>query len=284
MRDFTLITYRQLLEALLLKGYAFSRFDEWAGREGQSAEHQSLSAKHLPLCILRHDVDLLPSNSLITASIEKDLGIRGSYYFRMIPEVFNESIIKDIEALGHEIGYHYEEMDSPLLISPQRGENDLEQRIDEAYELFKVNLEKMRSVAEVKTICMHGSPLSSYDNKIIWQKYSYKDLGIIGEPYFDIDWHQFGYLTDTGRRWNGSDVSVRDKVSAKNAQFSILNSQLSSTKHIINAIEENKLPDKIMITVHPQRWTDGWIAWMHELVWQNVKNVVKRFIVIREDA
>lgn len=43
MRDFTLITYRQLLEALLLKGYAFSRFDEWAGREGQSAERQALN-------------------------------------------------------------------------------------------------------------------------------------------------------------------------------------------------------------------------------------------------
>ena len=54
--------------------------------------------------------------------------------------------------------------------------------IDLAYELFKVNLAKMREVADIKTICMHGSPLSPYDNKLIWKKYSYKDLGIIGEP------------------------------------------------------------------------------------------------------
>jgi hypothetical protein len=60
--------------------------------------------------------------------------------------------------------------------------------------------------------------------------------------------------------------------------------QLKNTQDIINALEQNKLPDKLMITVHPQRWTDRRIAWLNELIWQNVKNVVKRFIVMREDA
>ena len=53
------------------------------------------------------------------------------------------------------------------------------------------------------TIRMHGSPLSPFDNKIVWQKYNYRELEIIGDPYFDIDWNEFGYLTDTGRRWDG---------------------------------------------------------------------------------
>jgi len=34
-----------------------------------------------------------------------------------------------------------------------------------------------------------------------------------------------------------------------------------------------------MITVHPQRWTDKPLPWLKELVWQNTKNVIKRFIV-----
>ena len=37
----------------------------------------------------------------------------------------------------------------------------------------------------------------------IWSKYNYRKLGIIGEPYFDMDFDQFFYLTVTGRRWNG---------------------------------------------------------------------------------
>ena len=61
---------------------------------------------------------------------------------------------------------------------------------------------------------MHGSPLSKYDNKLLWKYYNYRDFGIIGEPYFDVDFSKVLYLTDTGRRWNGNRVSIRDKISS----------------------------------------------------------------------
>ena len=61
--------------------------------------------------ILRHDVDRLPLNALDLAKIENSFGIKGSYYFRVVPESFNFDIIKKIEELGHEIGYHYEDVD-----------------------------------------------------------------------------------------------------------------------------------------------------------------------------
>jgi hypothetical protein len=34
-----------------------------------------------------------------------------------------------------------------------------------------------------------------------------------------------------------------------------------------------------MITIHPQRWTSSPLPWVKELVWQNMKNVVKRVLV-----
>ena len=49
-------------------------------------------------------------NSLRTARIESELGIKGTYYFRMIPESFDDRVIKQIYDLGHEIGYHYEDV------------------------------------------------------------------------------------------------------------------------------------------------------------------------------
>lgn len=132
---------------------------------------------------------------------------------------------------------------------------------------------------------MHGSPRAQYDNKIIWQKYDYKELGIIGEPYFDIDFNEFAYFTDTGRRWNGNNVSVRDKVESKH-KFNI-----KSTQQIIDNID--KLLPKVMFTIHPERWHacpvkwsdfifhgDKTIAWIKELVYQNFKNLVKRGLVI----
>lgn len=332
MRDFTLKIYNQLLEKLLGKGYGFATFGQWAEQKEQilrqAQDARTQSAMHLPLCILRHDVDKLPENSLATAKIENELGIRGTYYFRIVPDSFDEQIIREIATLGHEIGYHYEEVDfawreingqwsmfdgqlkrkikevSREIKSQmsnvkskeilRQAQNDNEAMITLAYDMFKKNLERIRKVAPVSTICMHGSPLSPYDNKMIWTKYDYRELGLIGEPYFDIDWNEFGYLTDTGRRWNGSDVSVRDKVVNKNVQLTIRHGgqvnnaqsasadRLKRTQDIIYAIEQNKLPDKVMITVHPQRWTDSYFAWGKELVLQNVKNVVKGLIVKRQ--
>ena len=48
------------------------------------------------------------------------------------------------------------------------------------------------------------------------------------------------------------------------------------TWDIIEAAGNRLLPDKMMINVHPQRWDDRFGPWVKELVWQNVKNVVKR--------
>jgi len=125
---------------------------------------------------------------------------------------------------------------------------------------------------------MHGSPLSKYDNKLLWKYYKYQDFGIIGEPYFDVDFSNVLYLTDTGRRWDGEKVSVRDKVSSSNDQSPITNHQFAKTVDIIHAAQEGKLPNQIMFTFHPQRWTDKPFPWLKELLLQNAKNVVKYFL------
>lgn len=152
-----------------------------------------------------------------------------------------------------------------------------ENLIDAAYELFCKNLKKIREVADIKTICMHGSPLSPFDNKAIWKKYNYKDLGIIGEPYLDIDWNEWFYFTDTGRSWNAGNSSIRDKVRSNQPMMD----KFKNTQDIIENM--NKLPDKIMFTIHPQRWTDKPLPWLKEYIGQSFKNVVKRLIVIRRE-
>ena len=120
---------------------------------------------------------------------------------------------------------------------------------------------------------MHGSPLSRFDNKILWRKYNYKDLGIIGEPYLDTDWNEWGYLTDTGRRWNGGSVSIRDKVDSK------YNLNFETTYDIINNIDD--IPCRLMITIHPQRWNDDLLKWLRELIFQFGKNFVKKILLLK---
>jgi len=129
---------------------------------------------------------------------------------------------------------------------------------------------------------MHGSPLSKYDNRSLWLKYDYRDYGIIGEPYFDIDYNKVLYLTDTGRRWNGERFSVRDKVPGKTIKISGM--KLRSTRDIIQAVDKGLLPDKITLNIHPQRWHDKYIPWIQELVLQNLKNVVKRYFYVKSHS
>lgn len=251
--DFTLPTYYSLLNSFSQHNYHFQTFRDY------------LAKPESKVVILRHDVDLRPQYSLRTAQMEFSLGIKGSYYFRIVPESFNREVINEIAELGHEIGYHYEDL------TLAKG------NMAEGISSFAKNLEKLRELYPVKTICMHGSPRSPYDSKDLWKEHDYRDFGIVGEPYFDIDFNEVLYLTDTGRRWDGDKVSVRDKISgSKN-----LNNHFPfrSTSEIINACSEGGLPSQIMVTVHPQRWTDKPLPWIKELLWQNIKNLVKYNII-----
>lgn len=252
--DFTLKRYIELLRMLKGAGYGLLPY---CGFVGDGAEGGRI------VC-LRHDVDSRPGNSLKTAKIEAEMGIRATYYFRAVPCSWNERIIKEIASLGHEIGYHYESL------TTCGGD------IDAAYNDFKVNLERLRELVKVQTICMHGSPRSPYDSKDIWKKYDYRELGIIGEPYLDTDWSRAFYLTDTGRRWNGYRFSVRDKIPHWQDEWNRMGLTFQSTADIISRI--GNLPERIMITTHPQRWSDHALPWLRELVLQNIKNCIKYFL------
>jgi len=248
--DFTLNIYKKLLEALKENGYSFFTFEEYCAKKALGK-----------FVILRHDVDLRAGHSLATAKVEGALGIKASYYFRVVPQSDQPDKIKAIVALGHEIGYHYEDL------SLFKGNTSV------AIDHFVAKLTHFRKFYPVKTICMHGSPTSKYDNRTIWKFYNYSDFGIIGEPYFDIDFNNVFYLTDTGRCWDGEKFSVRDKVNSSFKQ------SYHSTRKLINAAKIGSLPDKIMITTHPQRWTNNIFEWLLEFVLQNSKNKIKQLII-----
>ena len=239
--DFTLKKYSELLEAL--KAYEFEELT------------------------LRHDVDLRPLNSLKTAQMEAEKGLHGIYYFRAVPESWDEDVIKLIAMLGHEIGYHYESL------TTCNGD------VDKSYEDFCKNLEKLRALVPVRSICMHGSPRSPFDSKDIWKKYDYHSLGIENEPYLDTDFSKVFYLTDTGRRWDGYKVSVRDKIPQYQDLWTKQGLTFHSTDDVTSGLRRGIIPKRLMLTVHPQRWNAFGSVWIKEFLLQNAKNVVKRLMV-----
>lgn len=256
--DFTLQKYKRLLQAFLDRQYGFVTFENYC-------QHKTdLDAERF--VILRHDVDLKAGNSLATAQIEHSLGIQASYYFRVVPQSNKPEIIKAIANLGHEIGYHYEDMSIC--------EGDTQKAIAH----FERQLAYFRQFYPVKTICMHGAPRSRFDGKELWKSFDYHDYGIIGEPYFDVDFSRVFYLTDTGRRWDGFNVSLRDKVPVYQDEWVRRGLVYHSTDDIIRAVENGNFPKRLMMTTHPQRWTDQRGEWLWEYLLQSAKNVVKRLM------
>lgn len=257
MRDFTQDIYRRLIVALREAGYTCMTMEQYLTTKKRPAR----------LVVLRHDVDLCAPRSREIAEIEAKEGARATYYFRVIPESNQPDVIRRIAQLGHEVGYHYEDMSI--------ADGDAEQAI----RYFEDWLTYFRQFYPVRTICMHGAPTSQYDSKDLWKTYNYRDYGIIGEPYFDVDFADMFYLTDTGRCWDGYKVSVRDKIPEWQERWTEQGLVFHSTEDILRAIEEGRLPERLMITTHPQRWTNRYGAWCKELVLQDIKNIVKRILV-----
>ncbi len=153
MRDYTVEKYRELCSAIN-ENYKTLTFKEYLNNSNFKDN----------FVILRHDVDRMPENALKIAEIEHESGIKSTYYFRTNKSVFKQEIIKGIASLGHEIGYHYECMDKAA------------GNPEEAIKIFEDELNKFREICDVKTICMHGNPLTKYDNRDLWKKYDFKRI------------------------------------------------------------------------------------------------------------
>ena len=251
--DFTFKKYEELCNTILNNNYlVICMMDYFKNPKRDS------------FIILRHDVDKNPENALAMAQLENTLGIKSTYYFRSLKEVFDPEIIKEISNLEHEIGYHYETL--------SEADGDYKAAIN----LFEQNLEKMRKIAKITTISMHGSPLSKWNNIDLWKEYDFTKYGIIGEPYITINYDDVRYFSDTGRTW-GNRGSVRDIV-ANSKKYDI---NVKTSDELMELIVTHKFK-KIIIGAHPQRWSLKSSKWLKELVAQNIKNVGKDLILKRK--
>jgi hypothetical protein len=99
LQGFTLESYAKLLR-YLKQVYKITPF---------CCVHQ----QDVPLLILRHDIDFSPRIAMRMAQMEKDLGIRSTYFVLLSSPLYNMleednvQIVKKISRLGHEIGLHY---------------------------------------------------------------------------------------------------------------------------------------------------------------------------------
>ncbi len=244
--DLTLNNYRSLCQAILRR-QSDCRFITYLN----SSDKQGF-------IILRHDVDRKPDRALRMAKIESEIGIRSSYYFRSTKGSFEPKIMKDIDGMGHEVGYHYE-----VLV---RANGD----IKKAVALFEEDIKSFRKYVEIHTISSHGSPLSKIESRDLWTEKSYSIYGIAGDASVSVT--GVTYLSDTGGRW-GSKANIRDSV-GDNRDTVLIN----STHELIKLLKNN-LNNNIYISCHPERWSKNIIESLFQSIKDSTINAVK-FIIM----
>ncbi len=260
--DFTLAKYTDLCEAIASSGYA------------PMTVRAYLEARELPsrLVVMRHDVDTTPKNEPKMALIENDFGIRATYYFRYKRGVFQPGVMKQIAGMGHEIGYHYETLDKA------KGDGE------RAIELFNHELALFREVVDVKTISMHGNPLTKWDNRDLWRKYSYdfKDSVILGEAY--LSFRNILYLSDTGRTW-GPAYKVKDLLpsDADSEGLGSIKPRVNSTDDVIKLLQSGSFHRFYLLT-HGARWANSTSGWAISLLQDTAINLVKRAVLQKASA
>lgn len=221
MIDFTLIMYQHLLRAIAETGYKIYTVKQYLIEQPQR-----------DFLILRHDVDLAPSKTLAMVKIEAERGLHSTCYFRTKGNLFDRKIMHQIQDMGHEVGYHFETLDT------------CKGNFEKSITLFEQELALFRKAGiVVDTVCSHGNPRVKkvgyrVNNEIFLQDEKLMArAGILGEAYLSIDFAKLHYFSDSGRRWN----SARD------------------TKELISQIRQKPYP-RIYMLVHPHWWAKSSIG------------------------
>lgn len=274
-RDFTFDKYRKLCKAISNSGYQTLTMEEYFSYKEKARRY----------ILIRHDIDSIPNYAQKMAKLENEMNISSTYYFRHIEGLFIPDLMRNIAELGHEIGYHYEVVDKSL------GDYEV------AIKLFAKELADFRDIYDVKTIAQHGSPLlgnlaatsvtgiynilkniivnknvfTKWVNADLWNKYDFRDFGILGEAYISFDFNEIKYLSDSGRNWDPTKYKFRDIVNV-NSDLKIKN-----TDDIIDLINSEQL-DAIYLLVHPSQWKENFDEWLKWLLFQYFRNISKTFL------
>ena len=242
--DFTYEAYEGLIRAAVANDYPFLTVREYLRRDERPER----------FVVMRHDVDRKPGNALDMARMEADAGVSTTYYFRTTDGVFDPEIVREIESLGHEIGYHYEDLD--------RTGGDAEA----AHESFARHLSRVRDVADVSTVCMHGNPLTPHDNRDMWRRgdepdgYGFEAYDVDGEAYLSVDFTDVTYFTDTNRTWYDARTTVNDWPVGPSEK----DLQVGSTYELIDLVESRRI-DRLYLLAHPNRWAGSYPEYAAEV-------------------
>lgn len=231
--------------------FVFKYWDEFC-RKLKAEGIVSIPAKEIKetmasYLVLKHDIENTVSKAYRLAEIENKYGHKGTFYAHayLLDDPKNIELLRKMQAMGHEISYHYDVMDS------NHG------NLDGAIKEFEVNRKRFESLGfPMVTVCQHGNPvverIGYTSNRDFFRNSRvqalYPDIADIMVDYKDKYHTDYAYFSDAGRKFKliydpiNNDIINSD---SKNIPYEDLNALMGA------------LPSKAIISTHPHRWTDS---------------------------
>lgn len=274
---FTFDSYRKLLDKALQHGFSIHGIEKYLAnrKEGFVPEDKFIA--------IRHDVDYFPGRALELAIIESEYGLETTYYIRR--RFFDDKVelIRAIARLKHQIGYHYEEVDTH-----QKAPN-LQIERDAVGFFIGSLLDLDRLGFPIRTVCPHGNPLTDVDNRQVvhllrdenfldriaftYDRNEIRDKisdRLLGDASIDITGEDFDlYIPDTGR-FNPK-YNLKDRID--NCVITGLKS-IDDFSHILRQEQHTR----IYMNMHPDRWSGKMTTWFFDFAFDTAKNMVKKFM------
>lgn len=218
--------FRQILLTIRDAGYRFTTVAEFA----QEALQRRRFAQRL--CVLRIDVDSDPDGAGRIFDVANDLGLPGTYYFRL--STIDAKVVRRIAGSGSEVGYHFEEIATAIKGFGLRNKRQVEASLAIIRQEFRRNISLFHDKTGVwpRTIAAHGDFLNRRlritNDRLI-------DRALLGE---------FNILAETNEPWLAHPVSAR-----------ISDRPAPSWWHPESPVEALKrMPDVLYLLVHPRQW------------------------------
>lgn len=138
--------YEELLKEFLNNGYEFIMIKDYNKLKDKNNKH----------IILRHDIDTDVKIARMQFEIEKKLGIKSTFYFRL--STLDKDLINDICKYGSEVGYHYEELATYCKKHKIKDKNIALENLTIIEEEFAHNFSNIEQEYNIKidTIASHG--------------------------------------------------------------------------------------------------------------------------------
>lgn len=210
INDYSYTKFRKLLETVSSEGYAALLFEDYNNDRLVSGKVN---------VFIRHDVDISLKRIKKMAALEKSMGTKSTYFFRLHAEKYNfeeaVSIIKELSQEGFAIGLHYE------TLGVAAGDRE------KAIQILTQDIERVREVAPMLVVAAHGQ--KGYNNRNIWEDVDKKTLQI--SSAYDMKYDM--YLSDAGGK------SLRDK----------------NGNYLFDRIYEAKPGQVVQILIHPDWWS-----------------------------